>query len=349
MIITNDIERTRHYTVNAELICKGLTDFIPEDATLVEPFVGKGDLLSLFPENKWEMYDIEPQIPDTVQQDTLHKPPDYNGKCVITNPPFLAKNKATDKTIFNMYDGYDDLYKIFIHTILNAEGGIIIVPTNFLADERNKAIRFQFFKKFEIMKVNFFTKPVFPTTTYTVCSIVFKKRFIEPEAEIRQFYGFFPTEEDDEYEIQDNIFIQLEKRFGYRLYGRIFDSIKGVNYFCRYCGQSVSTCLTDIIVDTIDPKQSTMGARFNFGNYVGKQSDRASCRLVCDKELTIPQQVWLIDRFNLYIEQIRLATHDLVLTNYRDWNRKRIGFDTVYLIMSRLLEEGEREGWKMVD
>ena len=114
-MIKNDIERTKHYTVNAELICKGLTDFIPEDATLVEPFVGKGDLLSLFPENKWELYDIEPQIPNTFQQDTLRKPPDYKGKWVITNPPFLAKNKATDKTIFNMYEGYDDLYKIKVH------------------------------------------------------------------------------------------------------------------------------------------------------------------------------------------------------------------------------------------
>ena len=217
MIITNDIERTRHYTVNAELICKGLTDFIPEDATLVEPFVGKGDLLSLFPENKWEMYDIEPQIPNTIQQDTLRKPPDYKGKWVITNPPFLAKNKATDKTIFNMYDGYDDLYKIFIHTILDAEGGIIIIPTNFLADERSRTIRFQFFEKFEIMKVNFFAESVFPTTACAICSIVFKKRFTGPETGYEQFYGFFPTEEDDEYDIQDNTFIALEKNYGYRL------------------------------------------------------------------------------------------------------------------------------------
>ena len=29
--------------------------------------------------------------------------------------------------------------------------------------------------------------------------------------------------------------------------------------------------------------------------------------------------------------------------------RKRIGFDTVYLIMSRLFEKGDREGWKMAD
>ena len=349
MIITNNIERTKYYIVNAELICKGLTDFIPEDATLVEPFVGKGDLLSLFPENKWELYDIEPQIPNTFQQDTLRKPPDYKGKWVITNPPFLAKNKATDKTIFNMYEGYDDLYKIFIHTILDAEGGIIIVPTNFLADERSKAIRFQFFEKFEIMKVNFFIKPVFPTTTYTVCSIVFKKRFTGLESGYEQFYGFFPTEEDDEYDIQDSAYITLEKSYGYRLFGNVFNYFRGPNYFSRYCGQSESMYLTNIIVDTIDTKRSIIGARWDFDGYVGKQSDRAYCRLICDKELTERQQKWLIDCFNLYIEHIRLTTHDLILTNYRDWNRKRIGFDTVYLIMSALLEEGEKEGWKTAD
>ena len=199
------------------------------------------------------------------------------------------------------------------------------------------------------MKVNFFTKPVFPTTTYTVCSIVFKKRFTGLESGYEQFYGFFPTEEDDEYDIQDSAYIALEKSYGYRLFGNVFNYFRGPNYFSRYCGQSESMYLTNIIVDTIDTKRSIIGARWDFDGYVGKQSDRAYCRLICDKELTERQQKWLIDCFNLYIEHIRLTTHDLILTNYRDWNRKRIGFDTVYLIMSALLEEGEREGWKTAD
>ena len=30
-------------------------------------------------------------------------PPNYHEKWVITNPPYLAKNKAKDKTLFNQY------------------------------------------------------------------------------------------------------------------------------------------------------------------------------------------------------------------------------------------------------
>lgn len=45
----NDLNRTQHYTTNASYITNGLLDFIPPNATLVEPFCGAGDLVVLFP------------------------------------------------------------------------------------------------------------------------------------------------------------------------------------------------------------------------------------------------------------------------------------------------------------
>lgn len=38
----NDLNRTQHYTTNASYITNGLLDFIPPNATLVEPFCGAG-------------------------------------------------------------------------------------------------------------------------------------------------------------------------------------------------------------------------------------------------------------------------------------------------------------------
>ena len=43
----NDLNRTQHYTTNASYITNGLLDFIPPNATLVEPFCGAGDLVAL--------------------------------------------------------------------------------------------------------------------------------------------------------------------------------------------------------------------------------------------------------------------------------------------------------------
>ena len=44
-----DLQKTIHYTTKAEEICSNLVKYIPEGVKLIEPFVGDGDLLPLFP------------------------------------------------------------------------------------------------------------------------------------------------------------------------------------------------------------------------------------------------------------------------------------------------------------
>lgn len=115
----NDLIRTQHYSTNI-LLLDGLLNFIPENAKIIEPFYGKGDLVKNIDIS--EYYDIS--LEDNHKRDTLLNPPDYKGKWVITNPPYLAKNKAKNKKYFSDND-YDDLYKMAISTMLAAEGGIL--------------------------------------------------------------------------------------------------------------------------------------------------------------------------------------------------------------------------------
>lgn len=136
--------------------------------------MGKGDLLTLFPEHQWQTYDVDPATNANYIQDTLLNPPDYNQKWVITNPPFLAKNKATNKIYFQQSE-YNDLYKIALSSIIGCEGGIIIVPLNFLTDEDSADIRTRFLSEYLIDKVNVFTTPVFATTSYSICAFAFHK------------------------------------------------------------------------------------------------------------------------------------------------------------------------------
>ena len=184
-MIKTDLKRTQHFTTRSAQICENLLEFIPSDANLIEPFAGGEDLIELFPDASWEKYDIEPTNDTIVKKDTLKTPPSYKGKWVITNPPYLAKNKAKDKELFQQY-GLDDLYKISIKTILDSEGGILIIPTNFFTDERSSDIRTEFLNVFDVLKVNIFTMPVFDTTTYSVCSFVFKRKQ-ETKAEVQSF------------------------------------------------------------------------------------------------------------------------------------------------------------------
>ena len=86
-------------------------------------------LLDYSQDANWECYDIEPHS-NSIQRDTLFNPPKYKDKWVITNPPYLAKNKAKDKKIYNLYN-VDDLYKASMVSMLEANGGILIIPTNY--------------------------------------------------------------------------------------------------------------------------------------------------------------------------------------------------------------------------
>ena len=86
-------------------------------------------------------------------------------------PSLFIKNKAQNKDIFLEY-GLDDLYKISLKTFLKAEGGIVIIPTNFLTDERSEIIRKIFFDRFKIIRLNIFQNLFL---IYHICSFSLKK------------------------------------------------------------------------------------------------------------------------------------------------------------------------------
>ena len=99
------------YTTNYEYILQNL--YIPENVhTIIEPFAGNGDLIK-FTNTPVECYDIDPKKDSITKRDTLKCPPTYDNKFILTNPPYLARNKCDDKSIFDMY-GENDLYKCFI-------------------------------------------------------------------------------------------------------------------------------------------------------------------------------------------------------------------------------------------
>ncbi len=90
---------------------------IPADVSLIiEPFTGKGDLLPLLTDQQRAMarlYDIDPKMEGVEVRDTLSNPPRYKDAFVLTNPPYLARNKNPVKDVYDKY-GQNDLYKCFL-------------------------------------------------------------------------------------------------------------------------------------------------------------------------------------------------------------------------------------------
>jgi site-specific DNA-adenine methylase len=70
---------------------------------VIEPFVGTGDLLKFIDPAKTdytiETYDIDPKY-EGARADAPTDPPDYTGKFVLTNPPYLAQQEQRNKEIY---------------------------------------------------------------------------------------------------------------------------------------------------------------------------------------------------------------------------------------------------------
>lgn len=179
-------------TTNAEKITKGMN--IPPDIPVIEPCVGSGHLLQLVKNGNYiETYDIRDMSsknhPNFTIRDILDSPPSYDGKFILANPPYLARNKSDDKTLFDKYNE-NDLYKCFIRTIImdNPVGGIIIVPLNMWCSIRpsDEKLRKDFISKFDILHFNMFKTQVFDDTSYTICSFQFERTKEEEKEKIKK-------------------------------------------------------------------------------------------------------------------------------------------------------------------
>lgn len=326
-----DLQKTQHYTTEAAEICKNLIQDIPNGVLLVEPFAGEEDLLPLFPNHEWILYDIDSSLENPITQDTLKNPPDYEQKWVITNPPYLAKNKAQNKDLFLEY-GLDDLYKISLKTFLKAEGGIVIIPTNFLTDERSEKIRKIFFDRFKIIRLNIFTKPIFKSTTYSVCSFSFIKKDKEEKEII--FPVYLPQEK------KETIF-SLKEDYGYRLAGEFYHKFKEIKPIFRRLrnGESEVKNITKIKLYALDSRDKKIRLTFGEDPYYGKDTDRVFATFVSNIEISEDIQEKIVERFNKELNFFREEYLELSLTNYRDFNRKRIGFDFAYKLATFVYNE----------
>ena len=156
-------ELGQFFTKNYNYILQSLN--IPENVeNIIEPFCGEGDLLNFIQNKdkdkyKIECYDIDPKKGFVEKRDTLLNPPQYNNKFILTNPPYLARNKCKNKEIFDKYN-VNDLYKCFIMNLINDKclGGIIIIPLNFWSSIRKADIelRKNFLQIYNIIHINIF-------------------------------------------------------------------------------------------------------------------------------------------------------------------------------------------------
>lgn len=319
------------YTTNRDVILTGLT--APKNVPIIEPFCGRGDLVKNLPNSNLELYDIDPKYPNTIRQDVLKHPPIYKDKFILTNPPYLLRNKNKNKEIYDMY-GEDDLYSCFIRSFINSAplGGILIIPINFICQYGLK-IRSDFFSTFAIVRINVFEYKVFPDTTTAVLSLKFKRH---PRKIVSQHIKVFLYSKEGQEPTFRKISFTKTQNFsiGFELFKPIESAIK-VGRMVQ--DKPLNGFPTNVRVCCLDTTNKRIEAYYSTEHYVGKESARTECQIVLSIKLTKEQELRLIKRVNELIESARERYLSLFLPTYREGSRKRLPFDLLYNVIKACL------------
>lgn len=338
----NNIKKNlgQFYTTNYKKILKDITieDVLinlenQKIEKIIEPFVGQGDLLNyiniflekykkpIYDDIKIEHYDIDPKVKDTIKRNTLKNPPNYENSLVITNPPYLSRNKSSDKTIFDQYK-LNDLYKCFLKSLItgNVLGGMLIIPINFFCCTRkmDQDLRTLFLSKYQIIKMNIFEEAVFDDTDYNVCSFSFYRKD-NIEQKILMGSKTLELKQSERYTI------------GYEVYNTFqYDKFK----ISRLLESEAKT--SNILLKSIDAKNKPL--HFEVVNdrdlFYGKVSSRNLATISWNLKFNLDQQRGIVNIINAYINSNRVKYNSLFLSNYRDHNRKRLSFDLAFRLVN---------------
>jgi hypothetical protein len=341
---TNKQKLGQFFTTNYKYILSNLS--IPNNITkIIEPFCGNGDLLNFFDKNKYtlECYDIEPKHKYIVKKDTIKTPPNYSNAFIITNPPYLSRNKSENKEMFDKND-VNDLYKCHIKDLLtnNPIGGIIIIPLNFFCSIRNMDIelRKKFLNIFIIKQLNIFEEQVFDDTTYTVCSFQYEYK---PNSNQSIPITIYPSKK--------KLSFLLNEENNYTIGGEIFNIEDNEDYKITRLLEK-ETPNTNLVLKAIDDNENSK-IKLEYVSddkiYYGKISARTYATLTITPKISDEIKKKIGNEFNEYLNDKRDKNNSLFLTNYRESKkiaRKRISFDLAYKIVGMLLKKYSKKNVK---
>lgn len=336
------------YTVNSLYILDGLCMPPKTAKSIIEPFAGKGDLLEWLVQNKnthpIHMYDIDPQCEGVIQRDTLMDPPQYKDSWILTNPPYLARNKCSQKEIFDKYNT-NDLYKCFITSLTQQKylcaGGIFIIPAGFFLSPRELDVRCRndFLSKYKLLTVKYFEETVFPDTSTTVVAFSFEP---SPTLLDEQWVEWISLPSGKKHTFH------MSKQHHWIIGGDIYTLPvpPGIKIRRHVEGQPLKKdeYRTSMTLSALDSgtKNGRICLDYKEGYvYPAKECSRTYATLcIQGKILTAENQQQLCVAFNSFIESKRNETWSLFLPQYREskeYARKRIPFELVYTIVLHLI------------
>lgn len=342
-------KKGQFYTTRSSYILDGFPAPPNDVRCIMEPFAGKGDLLEWVQKTgstvPMEAYDIDPKCPYVEQRDTLTNPPNYADTWILTNPPYLARNKSDKKELYDQYDT-NDLYKCFLTSVVqqnNCRGGIVIIPAGFFFSPRDIDVRCrnEFMKHFRITMVKYFEETVFVDTTTTIVAFSFEKSPVELCEQAVEWW-MLPSN-------TKKVFTMSAEN----------DWIIGGDIYCLAVPESIAVRRhvegqplkkgeqqTFMTLNALDSgsQEGRIGLSYRQGYvYPAKDCSRTYATLrITGRMLSEEEQIRLCEAFNAFLEQKREETWSLFLPQFREskeYARKRIPFELAYRIVLHLIRQ----------
>lgn len=342
-MITAKQQLGRFFTKRAQHVVGTLSDVLPQNSVVIDPFAGECDLLYFLRKQRPDLflkgYDLVPTDNEfgVEQRDTLLDPPNYSRMWVVTNPPYLARNKSTDKAIFDKYRS-NDLYKAAVQSIIGCEGGILILPLNFFCDEHEEDVRMRFLSQYKIQDINIFEEQVFEDTDYVVASFSFIR---EDNTHQTLHPAFLPGYH--EYRPSFEVKHSERYRIGFAFYQELYNNQSSISVSRLVKNEHPDGYISRLYLHAVDSGTLRGRIRLTLRDepYWGKESDRAFATIVLGTSLTSEQEQIVVDAFSDILERFRWQYRSLFLTNFRNasksYSRKRISFKLAFALISYIL------------
>lgn len=298
---------------------------------ILEPFIGKGDIinalieLNLLHDNNFIGYDISPQNNETIKENTLLNFP-KNYHLVITNPPYLYKSVAKKNKyyeqikLFEKHKNIDDLYELAILKIMeNCFFAALIIPESFISSKK------MFLKKHCECIISLIFNNLFKDTDYPVCLALFNKNKNNKDIKIFRNNIFLGNIND----IYLNIDLFLEPKNNLKIK---FNDINGnIDISC---------------IDNINDDKGIFSCENLFieDNKI-KSSSRSKTRIsiyINNKKIINKKMIQFIsNEFNKKIKTYRKLTEDIFLSPFKGLRkdnkyRRRLDFITIKRIINSI-------------
>lgn len=328
----NKKNRGQFYTItnpfHNQLFLKWLNsiDNIKQE-TIIEPFAGANNIVAMLHDlsykNKWECYDIEPNIQSNFnkyivqQRDTINNfPKGY--RVAITNPPYLAKNSAKRSGLDFPDTHFDDLYKLALHRCLeNVDYVAAIIPDSFIT------CRLFHERLFGVVSLSC---KMFDDTDVPVCLALFI-----PESKKNGSRDFKYYKGNTDLGLYSEMIKEKEKTLAKQsTHHWTFNNPAG-----------------EVGLYAIDDSRS-QSIRFVNGNQIPKKKIKSTSRGIT-KISGIPKEIDLnefINTANSILDEFRNTTNDVFLTSFRGLRkdgdyRKRLDFETAKRILDASIKKLE--------